>query len=39
MPPALSKSVTEAAASEGLSVSDWLVRVAARTVFGTPKEA
>lgn len=39
LPPALSRSVAEAAASEGLTVSDWLVRVAARTVFGTLKEA
>lgn len=38
-PPALGRSVAEAAASEGLSVPDWLVRVAARTVFGSLKEA
>ena len=37
--PALSRSVAEAAASEGLSVSDWLVRVAARTVFNSPTAA
>ena len=37
--PALSRGVAEAAASEGLTVPQWLARVAARTVFGTLKEA
>ena len=37
--PALSRSVAEAAAIEGLTVSDWLVRVAARTVFNNPTAA
>ena len=39
LPPALGRSVAAAAASEGLTVSDWLVRVAARTVFGSLKGA
>jgi hypothetical protein len=39
LPPALSRSIAEAAASEGLTVPDWLVRVAARTVFDNPTAA
>lgn len=39
LPAALSRSVARAAADEGLSVADWLVRVAARTVFNPPTAA
>lgn len=36
LPPALSRSVAEAAASEGLTIPDWLVRVAARSALDSP---
>lgn len=39
LPPALSRSVAEAAANEGLTIPDWLVRVAARNVFDSPTAA
>jgi hypothetical protein len=39
LPAALSRSVAQAAADEGLTVSDWLIRVAARTVFNSPTAA
>jgi len=39
IPSALSRSIADAAASEGLSIPDWLLRVAARTVFDNPTAA
>ena len=39
LPQALSRSVAEAAANEGLTIPDWLVRVAARNVFDSPSAA